>query len=416
MSLWRSNSGSGTRPIRRASKPAVERLDQRIVPDTTSVTVPPDPTTPAVTSTTDPTTTTPTVPTTTGTSSINSDGTTTTTVTTTNADGTTTTTTSTTPPVTLPVEIYAIGVDGGNTSRVIVYDNTGAKKFDFVPYGTTLGGTHADVGDVTGDGVADIITGPGPGQLTTVKIFDGVSGQKLLSFDAYDKSFRGGVNIAVGDIDGDGRADIVTGAGDVGGSHVKVFSGMGLFPTDGYALQVAPGPEAYIIRQFFAYDAQYHVGARVAVADVNGDGRADIVTAPGFNGGPHIRVFSGTDGTLYREFFAYDVNFRGGVYISAGDLNGDGRADIVTGMGANGIGEVKVFDGLTQRTRVAFQPAGAGVRISSRIGIIDYDQDGDLDIMVGNLNAINAYDGKTFSRISGMTPFDPTHVGGVFFG
>jgi FG-GAP-like repeat/FG-GAP repeat len=424
MSLWRSMNGSGTRPIRRTSKPAVERLDDRIVPDTTGVTgtgstTPPNPNPPASTSTTtpgstltDPADSTSTTDPTGSTSTTGTTTGTTTTTTTTGTTGTTTTTTTTPTP-----QLYAVGSDANNAAQVIVYDNTGATKFNFIAYQNSLGGVHAAVGDVTGDGVPDIITGPGPGQTPTVKVFDGVSGRQVMSFDAYDKSFRGGVNIAIGDIDGDGRADIVTGAGGGGGSHVKVFSGAGLFPTDPFAaIQVAPGPHAYLIREFFAYDPKYLVGARVAVADVNGDGRDDIITAPNQNGGPHIRVFSGTDGTVYREWFAYDAKFTGGVFVAAGDLNGDGRAEVITGMGANGIGEVKVFDGLTNRTTMSFVPDSAGVRISSRIGVIDFDGDGDLDFMVANLNSINAYDGKTFSRIGGLTPFDPSHLGGMFFG
>jgi hypothetical protein len=355
MSLEHSMSGLGTRPVRRTFKPAVVRFEDRIVPDGTTVTA-------------------------------------------------------------AAPQVYAVGSDGGNPAEVIVYDNTGAKKFDFIAYPNFQGGVHATMGDVTGDGVPDIITGAGPGSTPTVKVFDGVTGRQIMSFDAYDKSFRGGVNVAVGDIDGDGRMDIVTGAGPGGGSHVKVFSGAGLFPTEPFAAShVTPGPDNYIIRQFFAYDPQYLVGARVAVADVSGDGRADIITAPNQNGGPHIRVFSGTDGTLYREWFAYDAKFTGGVFVSAGDLNGDGYAEVITGMGANGVGEVKVFDGLTNRVTDSFIPDSAGIRISSRIGVADFNGDGNLDILVGNLNSINAYDGRTFTRIGGLTPYDPTHLGGLFF-
>jgi hypothetical protein len=60
-------------------------------------------------------------------------------------------------------------------------------------------------------------------------------------------------------------------------------------------------------------------------------------------------------------------------------------------------------------------PDSAGIRISSRIGVADFNGDGTLDILVGNLNSINAYDGRTFTRIGGLTPYDPTHLGGLFF-
>src|SRR5439155_16929620 len=88
-------------------------------------------------------------------------------------------------------------------------------------------------------------------------------------------------------------------------------------------------------------------GVRVAVRDVTGDGVTDIITAPGAGGGPHIKVFNGATGALIREFFAYGSNFTGGVYVAAGDVNGDGIADIITGAGAGGGPHGKVFNGAT---------------------------------------------------------------------
>ena len=114
---------------------------------------------------------------------------------------------------------------------------------------------------------------------------------------------------------------------------MKVFDSAGLFPTD-LAVEVTPGPDSYVAQQYFAYDPTFTGGARVAVGDVNADGKADIVTAAGPKGGPHVRIFSGADGTVIREWMAYDTLFTGGVYVTAGDLTGDGKAEIVTGMAA----------------------------------------------------------------------------------
>src|SRR5262249_58835834 len=53
-------------------------------------------------------------------------------------------------------------------------------------------------------------------------------------------------------------------------------------------------------------------GVRVAAADVNGDGFMDIVTGAGPGGGPHVKVYSGKDGSLLRSFYAYEPTFAGG--------------------------------------------------------------------------------------------------------
>jgi hypothetical protein len=83
---------------------------------------------------------------------------------------------------------------------------------------------------------------------------------------AYDSNFRGGVNVAVGDVDGDGQNEIITGAGPGGGPQVRIFNGRGQVKTS-----------------FMAYDSSYHEGIFVAVSDINSDGVAEILTGiPGF--------------------------------------------------------------------------------------------------------------------------------------
>src|SRR4029077_12317822 len=109
--------------------------------------------------------------------------------------------------------------------------------------------------------------------------------------------------------------DIIVGAGPSGGAHVKVFDGTNL----------------NLLQSFFAYDAAFRGGLFVTAGDVNGDGKADIITGADSGGGPHVKVFSGADGSVLQSFFAYDAVFTGGVRVAAGDVNNDGHADIVTG-------------------------------------------------------------------------------------
>jgi len=157
-------------------------------------------------------------------------------------------------------------------------------------------------GDVNGDGRADIITAAGPGGGPHVKVFDGMNLNLLQSFFAYDANFTGGVYVAAGDVNGDGFADIITGAGPGGGPHVKVFD----------------GTSNTILLSFFAFDQTFTGGVRVAAGDVNGDGFADIVTGAGPGDGPHVKVFDGHNNlNLLHSFFAYEPNFTGGVFVAA---------------------------------------------------------------------------------------------------
>src|SRR5262245_23771765 len=215
---------------------------------------------------------------------------------------------------------YALGnsfnlVPGLTTApRAIAYNDDGSVRFDLQPYNPAFrGGVSVAVGDVTGDGVRDLVTAPGLSGGPHVKVFDGQTGQEVAGFMAYNPAFTGGVSVAVGDVNGDGTADIITGAGPGGGPHVRAFSGAG-------------GPELF---GAMAYDPAYTGGVSVGAGDVNGDGKADIITGTLAGGGPHVKVFSGANGVLLNEFMAFDPAFFGGVWVAAGDVNGDGTADII---------------------------------------------------------------------------------------
>jgi hypothetical protein len=209
-------------------------------------------------------------------------------------------------------------------------------------------------GDVNGDGAPDLILAGGSGTAPLITVVDGRAinaqngqlprldqlpqSQILTQFYAYDPRFLGGVNVAVGDFDHDGLADVVTGADVGGGPHVRIFSGKSVMA--GTGPQTIGGP----LGNFFAYEPTYTGGVRVAVGDVNGDGRADLILGAGISGGPRVTILDGTTGGTLANFFAYDTAFRGGIYVDAGDYNGDGFADILTGAGAGGP-HVRVFSG-----------------------------------------------------------------------
>ena len=198
-------------------------------------------------------------------------------------------------------------------------------------------------GDVDGDGVGELITGAGPGGGPHVRILKvtrtfsfGTEGVQVIPFSdffAYAPAFRGGVTVAVGDVNGDGVTELITGAGPGGGPHVRVF-------------RVFPSGAVRELTGFFAYDPAFRGGVFVAAGDVDGDGRAEIITGPGPSGGPHVRVFrvSGT-GTVSEltGFFPYDPAFTGGVAVGAGDVDGDGKVELLTGAGPGGGPHVRVF-------------------------------------------------------------------------
>jgi len=152
----------------------------------------------------------------------------------------------------------------------------------------------------------------GPGTAMTVKVYD-PTGAQVASFVPFADFVGGSVNVAVGDVNGDGTQDIAVGAGDGGGPIIRVF--------DGAALPGITRP----LFELIPYDPGLRGGVNVALGDINGDGKADIISGAGNGGGPHVKAFSGADNgaTLLLSFMAYELTFRGGVRVGTGDFGGD---------------------------------------------------------------------------------------------
>jgi hypothetical protein len=193
-----------------------------------------------------------------------------------------------------------------------------------------LGGVNIAVGDITGDGVIDLAAAAATGA-PRVRIFNGATGAVLYDFVAFSAAGMSGVQVALGDLTGDGRKDLVVGSGAGAEPYVKVFD-------------AATGA---VVHNFLAYPVAFRGGVFVAAGDLNADGRADIVTGPNSGGGPLVRAFNGVTAAQLREFWAYETAFLGGVRVAAADLTGDGHAEIVTAPGAGRAPEVKVFHGAT---------------------------------------------------------------------
>lgn len=183
----------------------------------------------------------------------------------------------------------------------------------FYPYSKSYKGFINLAAKIDQGYIRQVITGTTNGGGPQVSIFS-PTGKLLGSFFAYDKNSRGGVNVALGDIDGDGQDEIITGPGIGLEPIIKIFTLKGVLKNS-----------------FLVYDKKFKGGVSVAVGDVNGDGNNEIVTAPGVGGGPHIKIFNRKGETLF-NFFAYDKSYHGGVKISLSDVNNDGQVEILTGI------------------------------------------------------------------------------------
>lgn len=163
------------------------------------------------------------------------------------------------------------------------------------------------------DGMLDkIVVGPGQGGGPQVLVFNS-QGKLEANFFAYDKNLRTGLNVSVADLDGDGKLEIVTAPGRGAEPLIKVFS-------FGGELKFS----------FLAYDKNFRGGLSLMAGDMNLDGRAEIVTIPSSGGGPHVKIFN-YQGKLVGSFFAYNQNQRDKFKIALSDINDDGKLEIIVG-------------------------------------------------------------------------------------
>lgn len=282
-----------------------------------------------------------------------------------------------------------------------------------------LGAALAAAGDHDGDGLMDVLVGAPMGSPASgeVRVVRGVDGATLRTYAGSAAGERFGAALAgLGDLDGDGIPDLAVGApeADAAGSssgRVVLLSGR-----SGALLREHVGA---------AWD---RFGTSIASpGDLDGDGRADLlVGAPfsdggGFNAGS-VLAFSGADGSLLFDVHGAGPGDRLGERVAAaGDVDGDGIPDLVAvAPGEDGVavdsGVVRVLSGLDGRLLLTVSGETSGEFLSAAAGAGDVDGDGRADVLVGSSAAGTAEGGRVrlVSGSSGLVlaSFDGARPGG----
>lgn len=219
---------------------------------------------------------------------------------------------------------------------------------EMLPYDNFAGGANIASGNFDSDIDVEIVTGAKTGGGPLIKILE-QNGTVVQSFFAYAQTFRGGVDVASGDVDGDGVDEIITSPGPGGGPHIRIFK-----------------PNGTEVSNFFAYGATFRGGVHVASIDIDNDKKAEIITAPMSKGGPHVRIAT-AQGAVKKEFFAYAQSFQGGLDVT-GLIDGNNQPRVVTSPGPGGGAHIKVLstDGITEKEWFAYDASFlGGVRVSS---------------------------------------------------
>lgn len=226
--------------------------------------------------------------------------------------------------------------------------------------GFALGGirTHSSV-EVTPS--ESFVTAQAGGAAPIVRRID-AQGNILTEFLAYNEKFKGGVRLAMGDVDGDGEVEIVTGPGPSGGPQVRIFNLSG-----------------EVEGQFFAFDESERMGIFITVADINNDGIEEILITQDEGGTGQVRIFS-KHGELQGSFFPHGRTDRP-VRISVGQLDNDAEHEIVSTHSLGTKTQVAIHDA-TGRYVGSFTGAVHGGN-SVSVSVVDADMDGVNEIVLG---------------------------------
>lgn len=304
--------------------------------------------------------------------------------------------------------------------KLQVVDITTGVKTEILAYPTAVRDSiRTSLGDFNGDGFDDILvtTEHGAG---AARVFDGKTGLLMASplnglqpfgknkgsfttvgeFSSFGRDLVASIDL----IDSIGSPEVVFGSA-LGGGAVKVYS-----------TQSVPSltPGAPVVQQvgttFFPFGVKYTGGVRVATGDLNGDGRDDLVVAQGNFGGQVIVYNGGNPNDQLMNFQVGGAKYKGGLNIAVGDIDNDGDADIVTGRNRLSAPTVEIFSyqigsGLAVTMPLLkgkFDAFATNYRNGVRVALADIDHDGTLDIIAttgyAGRSQVKIFDGGLYSN------------------
>jgi len=212
-----------------------------------------------------------------------------------------------------------------------------------------------------------IMTAPIEGGNSQIKVFD-ANGKLLLDFFAFDENLLSGATVSSGDVNGDGANEIIVGSGYRMAPLVKIYANTGHF-----------------IKQFSVIGGGFDSGINVLCSDINNDSKAEIIISPEMNFSPEVSVYD-FDGNLITSFLAYQQNFNGGVSLTSADIDNNKIPEIITGAGLSGGAHIRFYNNLGLNKLnpkfFAFDDFRGGLSVSAS----DIDNDGQVEIIAGMLN------------------------------
>lgn len=167
-------------------------------------------------------------------------------------------------------------------------------------FGDANCGASISMGDIDGDLKAEVAVGAGEGGGPQVRIFK-ADGTFIKQFFAFENSYRGGIDVDLGDFDGNGLKDEIVVSKKERSSDIKIIKLNSNFT---------------VLKSFKAFNSNFRIGAFVDAVDFTGDSKDEILVGAGVGGGPQVLAFNSQGHAISSNFFAYDTKFRGGIDVS----------------------------------------------------------------------------------------------------
>lgn len=245
---------------------------------------------------------------------------------------------------------------------------SGTSFFAFPDFMRT--GARLATGDIDKDGADEIIVGSGLTARPHVVAYEQSGFKRGIDFRPFPMDFTGGVDVAGGDTDGDGKDEVI----------VSQF-------TNGNTVKVYRYNDARDIIVEFRPFGNFNGGVTVTAGDVDQDGKDEVICGASVGGGPLVRVFDIKLGQALLKpitFYAFNPASRSGIDVAAGDIDGDGKAEIAVTSLFYEETWVKVYRYNAANTIVGnWRAFPAGVRSGANIEMFDISNDGRDQVIVG---------------------------------